>query len=168
MKARVESGALISGVDFCYRYRLWRIWRRSLPLALWIMLNPSTANASKDDPTVKRCWAFTQRWGYGGFVVVNLFALRSPHPRDLRKHPNPIGPYNDEWIMYAARKAQLVVAAWGTGGWYLGRDEQVRDRLRREGIGLYALGWTQDNHPKHPLARGKHRIPDSAQPILWT
>jgi hypothetical protein len=80
----VKSGAELSACR-TYRYRLWRQWDADLAPVVWVMLNPSTADESADDPTIRKCIGFAQRWGYGGIEVVNLYAYRSPDPRQLKK-----------------------------------------------------------------------------------
>ena len=81
--------------DGQYRYRLWRCWDKRAPAVLWIMLNPSTADAAYNDPTIERCEQRARRGGYGALWVANLFGLRTPNPGDLRHHPHPVGPEND-------------------------------------------------------------------------
>jgi hypothetical protein len=158
----------------------------------WVMLNPSTADAFKLDPTIKRCAKFSQRWGFGQMIVVNLFGLRSPHPKDLL-WPQPltgrrallahaIAPLdeldgNDEAIEVAAMIADTVVCAWGNHGALGERDIAVRRMLARrrtmQGVQgarqlrVVHLGLSIQGQPKHPLARGLHRIPDDVEPIDW-
>lgn len=130
-----------------YRYRLERTWGFGTRMA-FIMLNPSTADASVDDPTIRKCMAFAKRWDFGGIVVGNLFGLRATDPKELRKHPNPIGPENDEHLERIAKEIKYVVAAWGTHGTYLGRHVAVS---RMDWTALEALRVTKDGHPGHPL-----------------
>jgi hypothetical protein len=80
------------------------------------MLNPSTADASVDDPTIRRCTGFSEAWGFDSLTVVNLFAFRSPHPEDLAKVDDPVGPVNDLAIREAVFGASRVVVAWGAVG----------------------------------------------------
>lgn len=135
---------------------------------VFFMLNPSTASHEHDDPTVRRCMEFGRRWGHSFVDVVNLFALRSPHPKDLRAAADPIGPLNDETIRRRCLLSCRIVFAWGRGGDFLGRADQVIRMLRQhEGIRQQCLGTTKDGHPKHPLARGKHRIPDDFEPVAY-
>lgn len=115
----------------------------------WIMLNPSTADAALDDPTIRRCIGFSQRWGFGGLVVVNLFALRATDPKELLKHRSPIGDRNDAFIKMAIEGCALTVCAWGTAGNFMQRDEQVKNLLN--GHKPVHLGLTKNGHPKHPL-----------------
>jgi hypothetical protein len=111
------------------------------------MLNPSTADAEVDDPTIRRCMSFARREGAGGIEVLNLFALRATDPGKLRDAPDPIGPDNDQWIREVLHPHSRVVAAWGINGRYLGRDFAVLRNLRESGIRIVCLG----DKPKHPL-----------------
>lgn len=138
--------------DRVYRYDLLRWWvDRPESYALWIMLNPSTADETKNDPTIRKCIAFSQGWGYDGLVVVNIFALRSPHPKVLKTHPDPIGPDNDqaiaEWVRH--RQIHRIVCAWGAHGVLRNRGLLVRERILA-GIECHALGFTKSGHPTHP------------------
>lgn len=135
-----------------YRYRLGRRWDNAKRDACFIMLNPSTADAHKDDPTIRRCIAFAKAWGCGGLVVVNLFALRSTDPRELYKHAEPIGGIeNDRHIRKAIELCRPVVAAWGVHGALRSRDAEVLDIVRAVGVELHCLKVTKDGHPAHPL-----------------
>src|ERR1019366_767130 len=95
-----------------YRYDLTRSWS-DRPRVAWVMLNPSTANGTVDDPTIRRCLAFSKAWGFGGLTVVNLFALRSTDPKALLAHVDPCGPSNLQFIKGAIGGSALAVAAWG-------------------------------------------------------
>jgi hypothetical protein len=132
-----------------YRYTLDRRWGDG-PLMTWVMLNPSTADAEKDDPTIRRCIAFAKAWGYGGLTVTNLFAFRATDPADMRAAADPVGPYNDRAILDACR-GRVAVAAWGVHGEYKGRALAVCRMIDQESNGLRCLGVTKDGHPKHPL-----------------
>jgi hypothetical protein len=134
-----------------YRFELRRIWDNRRPPLVFVMLNPSTADAHTDDPTVARCRGRAWDGGYGGLVVVNIFALRSTDPIALRTADDPIGPDNDHWIMHCARGAGRVVCAWGAHGNNDGRGEAVRKMLTDAGIRLHALGFTMKGEPRHPL-----------------
>lgn len=148
-----------------YRYSLRHVWHSERPCVAWIGLNPSTADEQKLDPTLIRVRKFSNSWGCGSFVMLNLFAFRSPHPSEMKRAADPIGLQNNDVITRECLKAKFVVACWGLSGSYLGRDVEVKEMLSREGIRLRVLGETLDKHPKHPLARGIHRIPDCAVPI---
>lgn len=170
MTAPVDKNAVLSGEDPpIYRYLLSRTWDVFLPRMVWIMLNPSTADHEIDDPTILACMDFARRNGCGGILVVNLFAFRSPHPKVMLAAEDPIGPENDTYILGAVRGAVpvggMVIAAWGTNGAYLDRDLQVVDLLERSGLQVMCFGKTKDGHPKHPLARGHHRIDRDTKPF---
>lgn len=144
-----------------YRYTLTREWDPARGWACFIMLNPSTADATKEDPTVRRCIAFAKRWGYGGLEVVNIFAYRATAPTDLWPLSDPIGQENGTYIDAAVRRCPIVVAAWGVHGAYRGRGAEVAARY----AGLKCLGTTQAGHPRHPLyVRGDTRLVDFRGP----
>lgn len=147
----VTSDAMISR-DGQYRWSLTRRWSDG-PLLVWIMLNPSTANAFTDDPTIRRCIGFAKAWGYGGIYVVNLYALRSTDPKALWQHPDPIGPRNNETIA-AAVNHPMVVLAWGSSA-SSSRAREVIEILRaaagEKPCRIVALGWTRQGQPRHPL-----------------
>lgn len=146
----VERGADPEEDGTTYRWLLWRQWAAG-PTVTWVMLNPSTASAARDDPTIRRCVAFSTLWGFGRLEVVNLYALRATQPRDLWTHPDPIGPGNDERIHAAAERADTVVAAWGVHGERDGRGWHVLDGLRRHCEAVRCLGTTLGGQPKHPV-----------------
>lgn len=142
-----------------YRYRLSRTWDIGKPTVAFLMLNPSTADASEDDPTIRRCLGFAKGWGYGSLVVANLFALRTPDPSNIRDHPDPVGPENDEQLRDVCKRAETVIAAWGANGSFNGRALEVAQCLQSD---LFALGTTKGGHPVHPLYQ-----PSDAKPELW-
>ena len=141
-----------AGFSSCgrYRYNLWRIWDRARKPLAYCMLNPSTADAEQDDPTVARCSERARRLGYGGVTVVNLFALRSTDPKVLYSHPDPVGPDNDPAILAVASECDLI-CAWGNHGKLRGRDKAVLKLLRMAGLPALALKVSKDGHPSHPL-----------------
>jgi hypothetical protein len=146
-----SRGAAISDCQR-YRYRLWRRWRgeaQSKGDVNWIMLNPSTADADVDDPTIRRCEGFARLWGYGGIVVTNLFAYRATDPQELRNVSAPIGPLADDALLHVANNAALIVCAWGAHGALRYRAESVLTLLA--GHTLHCLHRTKDGHPSHPL-----------------
>lgn len=149
---RVHRSAVLSPCG-AYRYALTRTWDESLPDVVWVMLNPSTADATRDDPTVRRCVAFARAWGRGGVLVVNLFAWRATSPDVLveahRRSVDVVGPDNDSHLLDAARGRDLVVAAWGARGALAGRAARVRELLR--GGPLALLRRTKSGEPEHPL-----------------
>lgn len=142
-----------------FRYALWREWDTGLSKVMMIGLNPSTADAEKNDPTIRRCIGFARDWGFGGVWVLNLFAFRATYPGDLRAAVDPVGPRNDEWIRRVARDVKRVVAVWGNDGTFLDRSTRVRSMLgdRLEVIRLNAGG-----QPAHPLY-----LPNGLQPVKW-
>ena len=136
-----------------YRYTLERRWSRG-PLLLWVLLNPSTADAETDDPTNRRGIRFSIKWGYAGCVFVNLFAHRTPYPIEMVRAEEPIGPENDFHIRDQAGKCQDIVVAWGTHGAHNGRDSEVINLLSE--YSLSCLGITKHGFPKHPLYLNKN------------
>ena len=140
-----------------YRYVLSRRWGDG-PSAMFIGLNPSTADETADDPTIRRCVAYAKAWGYGALCMTNLFAYRATQPTDMLAQDDPIGPENDAHLRRLATDAGVVVAAWGTHGAHLGRDAQVRTLLPN----LHYLRLTKDGHPGHPLY-----LAASLRPVAW-
>lgn len=136
-----------------YRYALWREWDHLLllPTCCFVMLNPSTADAEKDDPTIRRCVGFAKKWGFGRVVVLNLFAYRTYDPSLLRQDVNPvdtIGPENDKYLRSHTASAGLIVAAWGSFPVAKARAEEVKRLIN---CPMYCLGLTKDGSPRHPL-----------------
>lgn len=143
-----------------YRYSLSRHWGPGSAKATFILLNPSTADEFRDDPTIRRCIGFARSWGFDRLEVVNLFAFRATHPRDLRRAGHPVGADNDGHLLRAFLDCQLAVLAWGRQGSLWGRDAEVLERLRGRGPGLHCLGRTKDGHPRHVLY-----LPRGLQPL---
>ncbi len=144
----MKAGAEISGK---YRYNLWRIWDRDDPIQVWVMLNPSTANATEDDPTIRRCMGFAKAFGCGGIRVANLFAFRATSPKDLKAARDPIGLMNNIYLSEIC-KNNTVICAWGAHGGYLKRDEEAMGFMGLAGARFVRLGdTTKDGHPRHPL-----------------
>lgn len=142
----MECDAAFSGCRR-YRYALWRRWDPVRPCVLFIGLNPSTADETRNDPTIRRCLAYARAWGYGGVCVANLFAWRATDPADLKAAAEPIGRGNDAWLRRLAGEAGLVVAAWGNDGGHRGRSAQVRALLPE----LHCLRRNRTGEPAHPL-----------------
>ncbi|MDP2137881.1 MAG: DUF1643 domain-containing protein [Candidatus Didemnitutus sp.] len=137
--------------DRRHRYSLIHRWNAlfSDKLILWIGLNPSTADEAKLDPTLTRIRSFSQREGFDGFWMANLFGLRTPYPREMMATPDPVGPENDSSLLAAGKRCDIIVAAWGVSGAYQSRaDAVVKLFAGRE---LWCLGTTQAGHPRHPL-----------------
>ncbi len=144
-----------------YRYRLWRIWGVETPSRrlCMVMLNPSTADEFKNDPTVERCCRRARMWGFDRIDVVNIFALRSTDPKALYRCADPVGKDNDAAILAAARTADLTVAAWGNHGRLAGRGQQVLQLLREAGVALHALDVSKQGEPVHPLYQAYSKQP---------
>jgi hypothetical protein len=138
-----------------YRYVLWRRWGEATDYVMFVGLNPSTADGTKDDPTIRRCIAFAQDWGYSGPCMTNLFAFRAIKPRMMMNAADPVGSENDDWLRYAARQASLIVAAWGVHGTFANRQAIVCKMLPH----LHYLRLTKDGYPGHPLY-----LPKTLQP----
>lgn len=137
-----------------YRYHLTRTWAAAEPVAAFVMLNPSTADAREDDPTIRKCVGFAKRWGCGSIEVVNVFALRSTDPagigRAILAGVDPVGPQNDAAIDGAMLRADLLVLAWGAND--VGdRGRAVFERARDMGRAALCIGTTKDGSPRHPL-----------------
>jgi len=146
----LKKGAVFSPCR-TWRYTLERRWDDALPRALFVLLNPSTADEIQDDPTIRRCINFAKSWGYGSANIVNIFAFRSPYPGVMKKHEDSVGPENDRYILSEARKADLVILAWGVHGVWKDRGSEVLFMLGLEGHDPMCLGTTKDGQPKHPL-----------------
>jgi hypothetical protein len=147
---KLGDGAALSPC-WRYRYLLWRIWDQSLPIWSFGMLNPSTADHLKLDPTVTRCCNRAKNGGAGGLVVWNLFAWRDTDPAAMKRATDPVGDGNDMAIRIAVQNSALNVAAWGAHGTHKNREADVRAMLGGEGTRLHALAFTNEGHPRHPL-----------------
>lgn len=164
----MADGSAVLSDDGLYRYQLRRSWgTEKEPSVCWIMLNPSTADADLDDPTIRRCTAFSNRWGFGHLIVANLFALRATSPKALLAAPDPIGSANDAHILAAAGESDQVIVAWGTHGTLHNRAAKVTQLLTGAGNHrLLCLERTKDGHPKHPLyVRGERRPEVYREPL---
>ena len=150
-------------IDGEHRLHLWRAWRAGAPSVCWVMLNPSTATAEVDDPTVRKCIAFARKWGYGSIDIVNLYTLRTSDPKHLRAHDYPNHPHATATIVRVLREyAELVVVAWGANARWE-RARQVDAVIRHEGFRPQALHQTRSGHPGHPLY-----LPLNAQLFDWS
>lgn len=115
------------------------------------MLNPSTADAMVDDPTIRRCIGFSRRWGYDEMVVVNLYALRATDPAELGRAVDPFGPHNADTIDRHLRSSEAVIAAWGAHPWVTRVAAPILGAQRT----FHCLGRTKAGHPRHPLYVGR-------------
>lgn len=162
-----QSTSLTMGAWFdptgLYRYSLWREWSTSHSRVAFVMLNPSTANATQNDPTIRRCMQFAKGWGYGSLEVVNLFAYRTPCPAQLHQVHNPVGDDNDRALLTAAERAAMLLIAWGNGGRLYERDRTVLNWLAAIRP-VYCLGTNQSGQPCHPLYLRSDTQPRLFQP----
>ena len=141
-----NSGAVFSDCRK-FRYALWRMWNEHKPIAMIIGLNPSTADQTRNDPTITRCINFSRSWGYGGVCVTNLFGFRATAPTELKAHHDPIGKENDAWVHEMAKGAAITVAAWGNHGKFLNRSLDILPSLDQ----LHCIKMNKSGEPAHPL-----------------
>ncbi|MBM5458536.1 DUF1643 domain-containing protein [Pseudomonas sp. P66] len=140
------AGAILSPCR-AYRYALWRSWPGGTGYVCFIGLNPSTADETLDDPTIRKCVAYAKAWGYAGMVMVNVFGFRATKPKDMLAAVDPVGPDNDSFLLQYAGGAAVVVAAWGNHGEHQGRFRSVAAMVPK----LHCLKVTGLGHPSHPL-----------------
>ncbi len=134
-----------------FRYALGRTWDSHKPALGFIMLNPSTADADQDDPTIRKCIGFAERLGYGAIVVTNLYAYRATDPVELKRAGYLRGPENDAWITKALREVEFTICAWGANARGMSRPVEVMEMVEeRHGV-CTALALTDDGIPRHPL-----------------
>jgi len=166
-------GRAIFSEDMRHRYLLTREFlgfdgSRSLQpkTVAFILLNPSTADESVADPTVRRCMTYARDWGYTKLVVLNLFALRSTAPKVLYSDPDPVGAENDSHIWQVVNPRweslhgkPLIVCAWGTHGNLYNRDATVKLLITGSGVKLTCLRQNADGSPAHPLYLPKNLAP---------
>lgn len=132
-----------------YRYTLSRSWDKTKPNLGFVMLNPSRADVTRNDPTLRRCLGFAQDWGFGAVEIVNLFAYRTPHPQLLPQIADPIGGDNDHYLVQASQRSQWLVLAWGNWGRLLHRGDAVTNLLVKADCRCF--GFTRLSQPLHPL-----------------
>ena len=156
-----EAGAAFSRCRR-WRYLLWRRWDASRPAANFLMLNPSTADEVRLDPSCTRARRYAQAWGFGALIVTNLFGWRATDPEEMKATRDPVGRGNDEAILRAASEARLVVCAWGNHGSHLDRSSSVLALLARESIALTFLKRNASGEPAHPLY-----LPGALTPTPW-
>jgi len=134
-----------------WRYLLWRRWDDAKPAANFLMLNPSTADEHRLDPSCARARDYAERWGFGALIVTNLFAWRATDPRAMQRAAEPVGRSNNQAILRAARQSAIVVCAWGNHGAHRDRAATVLANLRGAKVPLHALRVTARGEPAHPL-----------------
>ncbi len=133
-----------------YRYALWRRWSHG-ELIAFVGLNPSTADETLNDPTIRRCIGFAKDWGYGGLAMLNIFAYRATDPMKMKSVADPVGPLDYQPIVAVAGMCPCVVTAWGVHGEHLERGQKVLHVLRTAAARVCHLGLTKQGMPKHPL-----------------
>ncbi len=145
-------------VDRAYRYFLRRpvdgdLDLRAKPPVGFLLLNPSTADETQDDPTVRRCRRYAMAWGYGEVIVLNAFAYRATDPNVMRAQEDPVGPKNDQVITNTAatliKLGGTLVCGWGNHGTYRGRGSELRELLKPYPV--KAFPYTGVGEPGHPL-----------------
>ncbi|MEL7332166.1 MAG: DUF1643 domain-containing protein [Cyanobacteria bacterium J06560_2] len=156
--ASIERTAILDRTGN-YRYRLGRRWQTTGPEVAFVMLNPSSADATQDDPTLRACIQFAQKWNYASLSVVNLFGYRTPHPSELKKVKDPIGAENDAYVLAAVTAAKKVVLAWGNEGGLLGRDRAILTQLLPHKQKLHYLLLNRSGQPRHPLYVSRSVVP---------
>ncbi|MEM9032443.1 MAG: DUF1643 domain-containing protein [Pseudomonadota bacterium] len=159
-----RSDALYSDCEQ-YRYRLRRTWDPGGPDILFVMLNPSTATELRNDPTIERCERRARDSAFGRMTICNLFGWRATDPRDLKAATDPVGPCNDSVLLASAKKAGMVVCAWGVHGDFRKRGRTVAQALAIIGP-LHHIGLTRDGHPRHPLYLPYSKSPESWRPAI--
>ncbi len=142
---KIDRWATVSPCER-YRYLLGRSWGPG-PRVLWVMLNPSTADARLDDPTIRKCLEFSRRLGFGSLEVVNLYAWRSTDPAGLKTAPDPIGPDNARHLADAAERCDRIIVAWGANA----SPDPGAVSASLGDRPLWCLGRTKDGQPRHPL-----------------
>lgn len=162
----VKSSAVWGGPNKCYRYRLRRTWDETKPHAMFIMMNPSTADETVNDRSVAKCERFARAWGvYGGIYVGNTFAYRATDQKRLIDAAAPTGPDNDRHIIQMAKKAAIVVFAYGKP-----RHKPLRARgkelarllIEKAHVNPHILSLAKDGTPKHPLY-----LKRTLKPVRW-
>ena len=156
-KTKVEQsvGTAIFSIDHKYRYVLTRKWSNN-GICLFIMLNPSTADAYKFDPTVSRAYKIAKRFRLGELVVLNIFAIKGSDPYVIKEHIDPVGKYNDYYLNYYCKKAKMIIVAWGNHGSYNNRSNDVKNILLRNKKEVYCIDINISGEPKHPLYTKKN------------
>lgn len=159
-----HNGAEFSG-DRRHRYALWRIWDKEKPLIMFIGLNPSKANEIDSDNTVTRVRGFANKWGYGGFFMMNLFSLVSTDPDrlvqwEITEQEDYLESIrlNDSWLNNIRKSCKDVVFAWGS---FKQAKKRAKEVIRYFPDAM-ALQINKDGSPKHPLY-----VSSSVKPIKF-
>jgi hypothetical protein len=148
----IDTGATFSA-DRSYRYRLWRRWQPKLPCLVYVLLNPSTADETRDDPTIRRCIVRAARTGFGSVEILNVFAWPDVSPEVLVSAFDPVGPENDRHILECVASCDTVIVGWGRWAEIIlpGRPDHVLGILKAAGKTPLAFKVNGDGSPKHPL-----------------
>lgn len=154
MDNQIKQDAIFSK-DRKYRYVLTRIWDESKPMVAFVGLNPSIADDKQDDSTIKKCIKFANSWGYGGFYMLNLFALVSTNPNALFESKDPTGSENDKYISEYTNKTDKVVCAWGNNGAFMQRSAAVSKKISNK----YCIKLNKTGEPAHPLYLKNDSVP---------
>jgi len=165
LKDGIVGTAHFGGANNEYRYGLSRTWEADKPYVLFVLMNPSTADPNNDDPTIAKCCRFAKEWGFGGILAANTFAYRCTDQKRLLESADPIGPDNDKHIIEMAKKAAVVIFAYGKP-----RYKQLRSRgrslvdllIQKAGITPHVLRLGKDGTPCHPLY-----LPKTLKPTIW-
>ncbi|MEG9430718.1 DUF1643 domain-containing protein [Terriglobus sp. ADX1] len=161
----VRGSADFDGPNDEYRYRLERVWDQTRPACMFVLMNPSTATPEVDDPTVRNCRLYAERWGFGRLLIGNTFAYRLTDSKLLHKVEKPIGPWNDLYLLNMASDAELIVFAYGKPHRSLqDRGRKVAQMFRDRGHDhkMHVLALCADGTPSHPLYKRA-----DLQPIPW-
>ncbi len=151
-----ETGAVFSP-DRVYRYALWRNWAPIGKRVLFVGLNPSTADETHNDPTIRRCIGFARSWGCSGIAVGNLFGFRATRPAALKKASDPVGEHNREWLATMSQVLDLTIVCWGNHGRFMQQDHSVIPLL----VNPHCLQLNSSGTPAHPLYLKKTLFPKS-------
>jgi hypothetical protein len=146
----LENNAVISDCGK-YRYLLRRTWDHAKMHALFVMLNPSTADAKLDDPTIRSCVRLVSGLGYGSIEVVNIFGWRATDPNELPKQADPVGPMNESIVAAAILRCDVVICAWGGNAMAARKSDFLCGMIRRWKPPAYCFGTTKSGAPRHPL-----------------
>ena len=145
-----DAGAVFSSCRR-WRYLLWRRWDPARPAANFLMLNPSTADEWRLDPSCTRARNYAERWGFGSVLITNIFGWRATDPDEMKAVRDPVGRGNDRAIVRAARESALVVCAWGNHGAHMDRSTRVRTLLEEAKVEPRVLRMNAGGEPAHPL-----------------
>jgi len=163
---RVVRGTALFSACRTWRYTLVREWDGGSGTVLWLMLNPSTADAVRVDPTVRRAVTFAMRWGKARALIGNVFALRATSPEHLYSHTDPVGPDNDAHLAAMAAQADLIVLAWGNHALHGGRCRRIAELMLPHAAKCVLLATTKSGMPGHPLYIAGDTQPKPAAQLL--